>query len=159
MSTRRDSVSVRTEIAATPDAVWAAVADVTRMGEWSPECTGAVWRGEPAGPVVGARFQGRNRKGAVRWSTMCRIVEAEPGRAFAWDVDWGVPIARWTFRITPGADGGATVVEQSWQDRRGRVIAWLTEAALRTGRRVDWNETTMTATLAALKRSLETADV
>ncbi|WP_042367343.1 SRPBCC family protein [Streptacidiphilus neutrinimicus] len=156
-SAGRESVSVRTEIAAAPDAVWAAVSDVTRMGEWSPECTGADWRGAPAGPVLGARFRGRNRKGGIRWSTVCRVVEAEPGRAFAWDVSFGpIPVARWGFRLTPGdPDGGATLVEQFWQDRRDRLSAWTTETVLRTGDRADWNRRNMTLTLAALKRSLE----
>jgi uncharacterized protein YndB with AHSA1/START domain len=107
-SAGRKSVSVRTEIAAAPDAVWAAVTDVTRMGEWSPECTGAAWRGTPAGPVLGARFRGRNRKGGIRWSTVCRVVEAEPGRAFAWDVSFGpIPVARWGFhgRRRSGREG------------------------------------------------------
>jgi hypothetical protein len=146
---------VRTEIATGAEAVWAAVADVTRMGEWSPECTGARWRGSPAAPVPGARFSGHNRKGLARWSTACEVVEAEPGRVFAWEVSFGVPIARWTYRFTPTADGHGTVVEQSWLDRRSRLVAWLTETVLGTGRRGDWNEVTMTATLAALKRALE----
>jgi uncharacterized protein YndB with AHSA1/START domain len=156
-SAGRESVSVRTEIAVAPDAVWAAVSDVTRMGEWSPECTGAAWRGSPAGPVVGARFQGRNRKGGISWSTVCRVVEAAPGRAFAWDVSFGpIPVARWGFRLTPGgADGGMTVVEQFWQDRRDPVSTWTSETVLRTGGRADWNRRNMTVTLAALKRSLE----
>lgn len=158
----RESVSVRTEIAAAPDEVWAAVADVTRMGEWSPECTGAAWRGSPAGPVLGARFQGHNRKGGIRWNTVCRVVEAEPGRAFAWDVSFGpIPVARWGFRLTPGSPGDAqgtvTVVEQFWQDRRDRISAWTTEFVLRTGGRAEWNRRNMTTTLAALKRSLEAA--
>jgi hypothetical protein len=156
MAAARDSLVVRTEIEATPEAVWAAVSDVTRMGEWSPECTGGAWRaGGPAEPVVGARFQGHNAKGGRRWSTVCEVVEAESGRAFAWEVSWGVPIARWGFVLTPGAVEGTTVVEQTWQDRRNPVVAWLTETALRTGRRASWNERTMERTLAALKRSLE----
>ncbi|MEU8513896.1 SRPBCC family protein [Kitasatospora sp. NPDC048722] len=156
-SAGRESVSVRTEIAAPPDAVWAAVADVTRMGEWSPECTGAAWRGSPAAPVPGARFQGHNRKGGIRWNTVCRVVEAEPGRVFAWDVSFGpIAVARWGFRLTLSeADGGVTVVEQFWQDRRNRVSTWTTETVLRTGGRAEWNRRNMTVTLAALKRSLE----
>ncbi|MEU9079300.1 SRPBCC family protein [Kitasatospora sp. NPDC004745] len=153
-SAGRESVSVRAEIAAAPDAVWAAVADVTRMGEWSPECTGASWRGSPAAPVPGARFRGHNRKGGIRWNTVCRVVEAEPGHAFAWDVSFGpIPVARWGFRLTGG--DGVTVVEQFWQDRRDRISAWTTETVLRTGHRAEWNRRTMTETLAALKRSLE----
>ena len=35
-----DQVSVTTEIAAPAEQVWAMIADVTRMGEWSPENRG-----------------------------------------------------------------------------------------------------------------------
>jgi hypothetical protein len=39
-------------IAADPDSVWDMISDVTRMGQWSPECYRAMWltsrRGEGA---------------------------------------------------------------------------------------------------------------
>ncbi len=40
-----ERVSVERVIAAPKDAVWALVADVTRMGEWSPETVGCAWIG------------------------------------------------------------------------------------------------------------------
>lgn len=65
-------------VEATPDTVWNLVSDITRAGEWSPEATGGRWRGDATGPAVGARFLGGNRHGAMRWSTHCRVTEAEP---------------------------------------------------------------------------------
>ena len=40
--------------------VFDAVADITRMGEWSPECTGGRWVAPATGPSVGAKFEGDN---------------------------------------------------------------------------------------------------
>jgi hypothetical protein len=48
-------------VAARPELVWDLVADVTRVGGWSPECIRAAWLGEPGRPQPGARFTGHNR--------------------------------------------------------------------------------------------------
>ncbi len=45
-------------VAARPELVWDLVADITRVGEWSPECTRAACLGEPGRPQPGARFTG-----------------------------------------------------------------------------------------------------
>jgi Polyketide cyclase / dehydrase and lipid transport len=54
---------------ASPEVVYDLVTDVTRMGEWSPECVGCAWIDGANDPVPGARFRGRNRHGLARWST------------------------------------------------------------------------------------------
>jgi len=64
-----DEGHVHTEIAATPNAVYALLADVTRMGEWSTECVRCRWLGAVTEPRVGARFHGTSRNGWHRWST------------------------------------------------------------------------------------------
>src|SRR5215213_9637584 len=56
-------VEVSRDIKASPMAVWSAVSDVTRMGEWSPECHTCAWAEDATGPAVGARFVGHNRNG------------------------------------------------------------------------------------------------
>ena len=48
--------SASIEINASPEAVWALVADITRMGEYSPECVHAAWENGFTGPEVGAHF-------------------------------------------------------------------------------------------------------
>ena len=86
MSSRpwRTSGSVERVVPADPDAVYAVVSDVTRIGERSLECHAARWLpGVPAG-VVGAVFRGHNRVGLLaRWSRRCEVVAADRGRAFA----------------------------------------------------------------------------
>ncbi|MFE9258057.1 SRPBCC family protein [Streptomyces sp. NPDC006879] len=156
---RRRTVTVREEIhGVSPGRVWETVADLTRMGEWSPECTGGRWLDGNTGPVPGARFSGTNRKGPIRWSTRCTITRAAPGHTLFWEVRLGLPIARWGFTLTPNDRG--TLVEQTWHDLRvgpfGALAAMTTEAVLRTGSRAEHNERTMRATLAALRDHLQT---
>jgi uncharacterized protein YndB with AHSA1/START domain len=104
------------EIAAPPDRVYGLIADITRMGEWSPECQGCEWMGDVHEPVVGARFQGRNRMGPIRWTTTCEIVTADPGRDFAFTVIHhknGRESTRWRYRFM--AVGTKTVVTESFE--------------------------------------------
>ena len=60
VSTEPVTRSATTTIAAPISAVFAAVTDVTRMGEWSPECVACRWVGDATGPAVGAKFEGDN---------------------------------------------------------------------------------------------------
>lgn len=61
MSKRIPHDAVTVEIAAAPDKVYAMVSDITRMGEWSPECVSCRWAKGATGPAVGARFKATNR--------------------------------------------------------------------------------------------------
>ncbi|HRW36457.1 MAG TPA: SRPBCC family protein, partial [Aquihabitans sp.] len=73
-----DSVTVHMD--ASPADVWALVADVTRIGEFSPETFEAEWLDGATEPAVGARFRGhvkRNGRGPIYWSP-CEVVECEP---------------------------------------------------------------------------------
>ena len=79
----RTEGSVELFVDAPPAAVYDAVADVTRTGERSPECRAAEWLPGSVKAAVGARFRGRNRSGIARWSRVCEVVVADPGRAFA----------------------------------------------------------------------------
>src|SRR6201999_1535593 len=72
------------------------------------------WRGTSTSAAVGARFAGSNRNGWRRWTTWCRVTEAEPGRRFAFEVatPFKVPISRWEYDLRP--DGaGCRVTETS----------------------------------------------
>ena len=55
------SGQARITIAAAPEAVWDLIADVTRMGEWSPETTGCEWIEGADGPRVRAPFMGHRQ--------------------------------------------------------------------------------------------------
>jgi hypothetical protein len=143
------TVEVERVVAAPAGVLYDLVADVTRMGEWSPETSACAWMGDASGPEVGARFRGRNRRGARRWSTVCTVTDAEPGRRFAFDVAAGpLAVARWEYRFE--AEGASTRVVETWTDRRGRVITVLGRLVSGVDDRAVHNRATMTATLERL---------
>ncbi|HEX2039227.1 MAG TPA: SRPBCC family protein [Acidimicrobiales bacterium] len=96
----------RIRVEAPAEKVWDLVADVTRMGEWSPETYRAVWLDGATGPTVGARFRGDNRMGLVKWSTTPTITAATRGEEFAFDTG----STHWRYEFH-GREGGCEVTE------------------------------------------------
>ncbi|HVV38383.1 MAG TPA: SRPBCC family protein [Acidimicrobiales bacterium] len=94
------------EIAASAEAVYDVVSNVTRVGEWSPETHTGAWTQEAA-PVVGARFKGTNKTDAFERATPCVVTAAERGNRFAFDVIGGDDGngASWSWDIEPSGDG------------------------------------------------------
>ena len=106
-----DRIEVRRTIAADPTAVWSAVTDITRMGEWSPECHTARWVDGATGPATGAWFEGENRNGDFEWTTRAVVVECEQNRRFVFEGDAdGFRFSRWGYEIEP-VDDGCVVTE------------------------------------------------
>jgi uncharacterized protein YndB with AHSA1/START domain len=109
-----------------PDAVWAVVADVTRVGEWSGECRGCTWVDGASGPVAGARFVGRNRRGGLRWRRLNEIVVADAPRLLVWrTVPHGVYRDSVEWRLTLRADQRGTRVTEFYRiDHIPRCMEW-----------------------------------
>jgi hypothetical protein len=143
-------------VAATPEELYAMVADVTRMGEWSPVCRECWWDDDQASGL-GGWFTGRNVNPERTWETHCQVVAAEPGREFAFVVSanhvrWG-----YTFEAVPGG----TKVSESWdvgpesvayyQGRFGDTIVQVLDHVEQTARQG------IAATLAAIKAKAEAA--
>ncbi len=104
-------VSVSRDIHAPAATVWAAITDITRMGEWSPETYEATWNEGFDTAELGARWTGRNRNGEKEWVTEAEITEIVDGERFVFDCDWkGYVFATWGYEITP-TDTGCTVTE------------------------------------------------
>lgn len=148
-------------IAATPEVIYDLVSDVTRMGEWSPECTKAEWLNGATGPSVGAKFRGRNRHGLMRWTTTPRIVVAEPGREFSFvapDI-LGYDTARWTYRFDPTASG--TEVTEVCEILRDLPLfmRWAVRWGMGVEDRKADLEANIRSTLDALKADVERAPV
>jgi hypothetical protein len=106
-----DEVSI--EIDAPPGTVYDLVADVTRMGEWSPETYRCEWLDGCTGLRVDARFKGWNKDSLgplpLRWSTTCTVRTAARGEEFTFRVrDSG---ATWTYRMEPDGRGGTILTE------------------------------------------------
>ncbi len=151
-----DQVTVRQEIRAPVEQVWAMVSDLTRMGEWSPENEGATWRHGATGPQVGAKFRGTNRNGKRRWRTAGRIVDCQPGSLFVFRITAaGLPIAEWRYEFETTAVG--CQVTETWIDQRGRIAKALGKPVSGVSDRAAHNRTTMEQTLAGLKVATEQA--
>jgi hypothetical protein len=149
-----EPLTVSTHIDASPEAVYAIVSDLPRMGELSPENTGGKWLGGATGPVVGARFKGTNKNGSKSWSTTVKVSEATPGSVFAFDVAVGpFKVARWTYRLA-AADGGCDVTE-IWDDHRAGWMDRVGKIASGVENRRAHNEAGMLATLERLKAVAE----
>jgi uncharacterized protein YndB with AHSA1/START domain len=110
-----DSVTVHMD--ATPEQVWALVADVTRIGEFSPETFEAEWLGGATEAAVGAKFRGhvkRNGKGPTYWSP-AEITACVPNETLEFAVpNAKSPINTWRYDLAP-ADGGGTDVTESFR--------------------------------------------
>ena len=113
-----DTVSIT--IAAPPERVYDMVADVTRMGEWSPECYSCRWVGRRREPVAGAVFVGLNRRGWARWATTNRVERAERGRAFAFRTS-GTGV-RWGYQLEAEGDGTRVTETRDLSGARGWII-------------------------------------
>lgn len=114
------SAAVERVVDASPDEVYRVVTDVTSTGERSDECRRAEWLPDsPRAAVVGARFCGHNRSRLARWSRVCEVVEAVPGKAFAFrTVPERLDPSRrdsttWRYEMVP--DGDRTLVRHSYE--------------------------------------------
>jgi uncharacterized protein YndB with AHSA1/START domain len=142
----------RVFVEAPPDKLWRMVTDVTRMGEWSPETQRAEWIDGATGPAVGAKFRGHNKLGPGRWSTVAHVVQAEPGREFAFRIEPGG--MTWRYQFEPAGEG--TRVTESCQTGPATRAIWLLVSDLLTlmGRQKSL-EVGMQETLARLKMAAE----
>ncbi|TMC49074.1 MAG: SRPBCC family protein [Chloroflexi bacterium] len=106
------SGQVKVHVDALPERVWSVLADIERMGEWSPECYRVqMLAGASSTVAVGARFKGYNRSGLLRWSMQCEVKAAEPRRDLTFaTVRKGREVTRWRYLLEP-SDGGTDVTE------------------------------------------------
>ena len=146
---------VAIEIEARPEHIYRLLADVCRMGEWSPECVRCRWLDGAQEARPGARFRGTSRNGWHRWSTRATIVTADPGRQLAFDVTYlGLAVAGWKYEFTPrGAE--STLLTESVEDRRGRLLRTFSPYITGARDRGQRNDQTMHATLERLKAVAE----
>ena len=148
------TATIAEHIDAPPELVYDLVADVTRMGSWSPECRSCEWIDEAG--RVGSRFRGHNRSGVFRWTTQAQVVTADRGREFSFaTLHNGEPATQWTYQFDQ-ADAGrdsTTVTETFRAIRAPRMIAFAERYLIRN--RQQQLEVGMRATLRALKATSE----
>ncbi len=114
---RQDSQSIVIEASAGP--IYELVADLPRMGDWSPECRQVEWLDGSTRPTRGATFIGHNQGGPLglmKWARRGRVLTAEPGRAFAFVTEeGGRESTEWRYGLEPVE--GATRVTESYTVR------------------------------------------
>lgn len=156
-----DTASESITVHATPEAVYEAVADVSRMPSWSPELRSV--RVPYDGPLkFGDVFSGVNAKGIQVWRTTSKVTKSEAPRAFEIEVTGlGLPVSIWRYEIEPGNGGSRLTV--TWIDNRagfrGRVMRVMGFAATGVWNRDNHNANGMRLTLEALKKELENQSV
>jgi uncharacterized protein YndB with AHSA1/START domain len=149
-----DALSVSRDMSASPEDVYAAISDVTRMGEWSEECYACEWHEGFDGPKLGATFDGHNRHGPHEWTTQGKVIQAEPGRAFAFECSMhGFHYATWGYRLEP-TDHGCRLTEWS-EDLRPESALEFSKQLSGVEDRARRNRQTMTLTLDRLAAALE----
>lgn len=109
-----DMASQTVFMKASPEALYDMIADVTRMGAWSPACVGATWD-DGAGPkaVEDQWFTGHNVVGERAYDAHCQITAASRPDTIAWmqgGKDQG--LTEWRYTFAP-VEGGTEVTE-SW---------------------------------------------
>ncbi|MGI5212491.1 SRPBCC family protein [Plantactinospora sp. CA-290183] len=110
-------VAVTLAVPMPPERIWDLITAVERIGEWSPEATGASWCDGTHGPAPGARFTGRNRFPSGFESTVtCVVIESERPRVFAWTVldGSGLVGSTWRYELREGGEPGTALVHHSF---------------------------------------------
>ena len=143
--------------AGSPESLYDMVADVTRMGEWSPVCR-ACWWDDGDGPRVGAWFTGRNELPERTWETRSEVVTADRGREFAFVV--GGALVRWGYTFT-AVDAGTQVTE-SWEFLPAGIARFHDRfgdnAEAQIANRTEAAHSGIPATLAAIKKAAKRAE-
>jgi uncharacterized protein YndB with AHSA1/START domain len=142
------------DIGAPADVVYAAISDVTRMGEWSEECYACEWHAVFDRPVVGATFDGHNRNGEHEWTTQGKIIEADPGRSFVFECSmFDFHFSTWGYRIEP-TETGCRVTEWT-EDLRPESAMEFSRRTSGVDDRAARNHQTMSGTLERLAAAVE----
>jgi uncharacterized protein YndB with AHSA1/START domain len=141
------------DIAAPPDAVYDLIADIHRMGEWSPECYRCEWLDGAKAPSEGARFRGYNRRGRYQWERTAVVNTADRGREFTFTTvndRTGRHETRWQYTMEASPSG--TVLTESFQFLWCSLANRAAEMFIPRGRQVNQG---IDETLRRIKRAAE----
>ncbi|MCY7298899.1 MAG: SRPBCC family protein [Ilumatobacteraceae bacterium] len=135
--------------------VWAAIADITRVGDWSPECIAGRWVGGATGPTVGAKFEGDNvakvaGRTIKKWTTTSEVTACEPGVVFEFVAEG---YTTWRYDFLAAGDSSTTVTESFDYTAKGFIGIVYDRILFRPKAMTNG----MNSTLARVKSSLEQA--
>jgi hypothetical protein len=108
-------------------------------------------------PATGCEVPRTNRNGKKTWKTVATIVDADPGRVFAFRINaaGGLKVAEWRYAFESTATGCR--VTETWTDQRGAVVKTLGKAVTGVGDRATHNRAGMEQTLERLAAAAESA--
>lgn len=98
-------------VAAPPEAVYDLIADITRIGEFSPVCSAGEWHDDSQ-----VWFTGTNTTPDRTWATKCRVEVSERGEEFTFincGMEGDVELVRWSYTFAPNGD--VTEVTEAWE--------------------------------------------
>lgn len=130
--------SARIDIAASPELVFGLITDITRMGEWSPECYRCAWLDGATSAHVGARFRGHNKLGRIRWATTAVITALEDSRLLAFTIvhdKTGRDETAWRYQLAPSPSG--TMLTESFEFLWCPVASRIAELPVPRGSQVN----------------------
>ncbi len=141
------------EVGASPDAVYALVSDITRMGEWSDEASGGSWHNDAEAATEGAWFDGHNQTPDREWTRQCQVACAKPGVDFTFVVG-GVEknCTWWSYEMSP-TESGTLLTERWWMVNKTPAMQAATPEQFEA--RVAKTATMLKSTLARLKQVAE----
>jgi uncharacterized protein YndB with AHSA1/START domain len=151
-----DHDEVSLHMAAPPAAVYALVADVTRMSEFSPEILECHWLDGASTAAVGARFAARNKFSRGPSAVNKPVITAvDPDRLISWSrtEPFGGTV-EWTYRFDPH-DGGTLVTESYLVKRSVSRIGWVIIGAMASRDRRNQLHGGMEQTLQRIRAALE----
>jgi uncharacterized protein YndB with AHSA1/START domain len=141
--------------------VWALLSDVERMAGLGPEHVEAHW--VDPGPVVGARFTGRNSRDGFEWEVPCHVTECDPPRRLTWTVlEPDHPSSVWSYTLTPDGEGTSVVQRFQHGPNYSFIRLWVEEQPERAAEivriRMDGLRADMMVTLANAARQFSHQD-
>jgi len=146
--------SVSVVVDRSPDVVFAAISDITRTGEWSPECVAGRWVGGATGPAGGAKFEGDNKAVVAgitlkKWTTTSEVTACVPGEVFEFVAEG---YTTWRYELEPAGAGTKLTESYRYTSETG-TKKFLYETVLRRPAAMNKG---MQQTLNRIKASLET---
>lgn len=153
--------AVDRHIEATPEALYALIADVTRTPELTDDIVRVEWLDGATEAAVGARFKAINTVGGrMRWSNKPVFTTVEPFSELAWArTEPFAGTVEWRWRFEPEGTGTRTTVSYEVTDPI-TVVGWFIIGVLsgRKDRRRDLHDS-MLASLERVAELTETAGV
>ncbi|MCW2601617.1 MAG: Polyketide cyclase/dehydrase [Frankiales bacterium] len=140
---RNDVVSVERVIPASPEAIFALIADPRRHHELDGSGTVKTVRNAPEKLELGSEF-GMNMRVVLPYAMKSRVIEYDENRRLAWQTVPAYPLTDklaggriWRYELEP-VEGG-TLVRESWDISQERALtrAMVRQAAAQTAKNME----------------------